>query len=305
MIFVNPIHARRASPQPSLLTRLFDEAIFIALELFDTLGAGTFPLINRVHLVPRIEELLLLAAEAVLVIAVCHVECHAGYLSFGTRRRLEAIPVNLGFANTKSRLGTRQLRILLVTPDSIHGTDGREEIIHISLHVAIFNAYLLCTGSSLEGLSLTIHTLRMTVSPFFEGTPKVLCRYSVFPLDFSRPLLVLFRIEAIGQVDVFLLIKGCPAVERDSMVKVDLTLQHLLRFGKAVVRFIACRTGGCSTQRSKEQRSCQKCDCEFLASFVHICLLAMCIETMLWTERCHMVAFPIMLLNIFLPKGNV
>ena len=304
MIFVKPPHARTVLPQSCLLTRLFDEAIFIALEFFNTLGAGTFPLVYRIHLVPCVKELLLLAAEAVFAIAVRHVEGRAGYLTFGAHRRLETVPIYFGFTSTKRWLGTRKLRILLVAPDGIHSSDGGEQVVHVSLHVTVLHVHLLSALAALERLALA-HALGMAFTPFLEGSPKVFGRDSVFPFDFGCTLLVLFRYESSRQINIFLLIERGSAVERDSMIKVDLTLQHLLRFGKTVVCFIACRTGGCSTQRSKEQRSCQKCDCEFLASFVHIHLLVMCIETMLWTELCHMVAFPIMLLNIFLPKGNV
>lgn len=76
IVFISPSFL----PKPSLLARFLDESVFVALEFFDALGAGTFPLIHGVHLVPCVEELLLLAAEAVLVIAVRHIKGSASYL---------------------------------------------------------------------------------------------------------------------------------------------------------------------------------------------------------------------------------
>lgn len=67
-------------PKPSLLAGVLDESVFVALESLDTLGASALPLINRIHLVPGVKESLLLTAEAVLVIAVRHVEGSASYL---------------------------------------------------------------------------------------------------------------------------------------------------------------------------------------------------------------------------------
>ena len=95
-------------PKPSLLARFLDESVFVALEFFDALGAGTFPLIHGVHLVPCVEELLLLAAEAVLVIAVRHIKRSPGDLAFGSCRRFKTAPVHLGFTGAKGRLGRRQ-----------------------------------------------------------------------------------------------------------------------------------------------------------------------------------------------------
>ena len=229
--FAAPVH--RVTPLPDSMT--YNQ------------GAMIEPLAVTVHAARRFPELkaLLLCRRSaddqpvVFRIGPGHVEASAGDLSLGARRRLEAPAFHLGLAAAKVRGNTGEFAVLEVAAYGVDCAYGREEVVHVCLHVAVAQVYLFRALAALEGLAVFVDALGVALAPFPKGPSEVFRRNSVFPLYLKSALGMGGSGKALRQISVLFAVKGCPAVHCDPVVVVDLPLKQALGCIEAVVCGVA------------------------------------------------------------------
>ena len=171
------------------LTSLLDIRIMVALHFSDTLVALALPVADRIHFIPSVEQLGLLARKSEAV-AVAHIEVNAGNRATRTFRRLSdfSFEINLHAALTVLAFATVPLTVHKVTAVAVNLTDGGLQVMHIAFHFAIFRIF----GAVFSA----------TVLPALALMAKLPRRHDVFPLDPAGAVFIFTDFIAAGlQID--------------------------------------------------------------------------------------------------------
>lgn len=212
------------------LAGLFYHGVLVALQRLDALGSEAFEGGDGVLSVPRGHELLLLTTHAIAGVGGFHVLVGAGNGASGLRGGFRFLIFNLHLTTAKVATRLRQRPEIVVTAYRVHSTDGRYKVVHIRLHIPVFQVDLFRTTSPLEGLAFAVHARGMALAPFGEGAAKVFSRHNVLPLHFLGPFLMLLGGKPHWRGDVLLLIKHRPTIEGNPMIMVHLVLEYFLGF---------------------------------------------------------------------------
>lgn len=215
------------------------DLVRVALELFNSFCPGAFPLVRRIHLVPGFHLLILGVAHLIARVCCLHVEIGSGNQATGGFRRFYPVALNLHGAGAEGAFRVRQEYKVVVLAGSVHRADGRGEVVHVRLHMAVFKVRLFRAFAAFEGFAAIIHAHRIAFPPFLKGAPEVFRRNNMFPFNLAGAALVAGSRETFRQADVAAFIIRGGTIDGDPVIEIDLLGKHALGLAEGIVAFIA------------------------------------------------------------------